>query len=128
MELYYQPKIFLRSGRLAGAEALIRWQSPRDGTLLPSYFMPALENTQAIHALFWFVLNSALRCAADWVERIPDFTIAVNVAPDNLEDPDLRRNRCKRSADLEFSGPAAAFRDYRNDRYARYRRKSGDVE
>jgi len=89
MELYYQPKIFLRSGRLAGAEALIRWQSPRDGAILPSYFMPALENTQAMHALFWFVLNSALRCAADWVKRIPDFTIAVNVAPDNLEDPDF---------------------------------------
>jgi diguanylate cyclase (GGDEF)-like protein len=89
MELYYQPKVFLRSGKLAGAEALVRWQSPHDGTVLPSYFMPALENTQGTHALFWFVLNSALRCAADWVERIPDFTVAVNLAPDNLEDPDL---------------------------------------
>ena len=89
MELYYQPKIFLQAGRLAGAEALIRWQSPRAGTIPPGYFLPAIENTQGIRALFWFVLNSALRCAADWIERIPDFTIAVNVAPANLEDPDL---------------------------------------
>jgi len=89
MELYYQPKVFLRSGRLAGAEALIRWQSPRAGTLPPSYFLPAVENTQGVRELFWFVLNSALRCAAEWIERIPDFTIAVNVSPGNLDDPDL---------------------------------------
>ena len=89
MELYYQPKILLRSGRLAGAEALIRWQSPRAGTVPPSYFLSAVENTQGIRELFWFVLNSALRCAAEWIERIPDFTIAVNVAPRNLDDPDL---------------------------------------
>jgi len=89
MELYYQPKIFLRSGMLAGAEALIRWQSPRAGTLLPSYFLPALENTQDIRELFQFVLNSALRCAAEWIERIPEFTIAVNMEPGNLEDTDL---------------------------------------
>jgi len=89
MELYYQPKVLLRSGRLAGAEALIRWQSPRAGTLPPSYFLPAVENTQGVRELFWFVLNSALRCAAEWIERIPDFTIAVNVSPGNLDDPDL---------------------------------------
>ena len=89
MELYYQPKIFLPSGRLAGAEALIRWQSPRAGTISPSDFLPVIEQTQGIRELFWFVLNSALRSAADWIERIPDFTIAVNVAPGNLEDPDL---------------------------------------
>ena len=89
IELYYQPKILLRSARLAGAEALIRWQSPRAGTVPPSYFLSAVENTQGIRELFWFVLNSALRCAAEWIERIPDFTIAVNVAPRNLDDPDL---------------------------------------
>ena len=89
MELYYQPKIYLHSGRLAGAEALIRWQSPRDGTISPSHFLPSLENTQGIRELFWFTLNAAVRSAADWVEKIPDFTIAVNLASHNLEDPDL---------------------------------------
>jgi diguanylate cyclase (GGDEF)-like protein len=89
IELYYQPKIFLQSGRLAGAEALMRWQSPHAGTILPSGFLPAIENTQGIRTLFWFVLNSALRCAADWIKRVPDFTLAVNLAAENLEDPDL---------------------------------------
>ena len=89
MELHYQPKVFLGSGRLAGAEALIRWQSPRAGMISPSYFLQAIKGTQDIRALLWFVLNAAVRCAAEWIERIPNFTIAVNVAPDNLEDPDL---------------------------------------
>ena len=88
-ELYYQPKVLLRSGRLAGAEALIRWESPRSGTIPPSYFLSTIENTQGVRALLWYVLNSALRSATDWIEQIPDFTIAVNVAPANLEDPDL---------------------------------------
>lgn len=89
LEVYYQPKLSLRSGKLAGAEALVRWQSPVGGLIAPSRFLPVIENTQGIHDLLWFVLNAALRCAADWIGRVPDFTIAVNLAPENLNDPDL---------------------------------------
>jgi diguanylate cyclase (GGDEF)-like protein len=89
MELYYQPRIFLGSRRLAGAEALVRWQSPRAGTVSPDQFLSAVETAKGRRALFWFVLNSALRSATEWIDRIPDFTISVNVAADNLQDPDL---------------------------------------
>jgi diguanylate cyclase (GGDEF)-like protein len=88
-ELYYQPKVELRSGRVRGAEALIRWQSPRAGTIPPGYFMPVIEHTQGMRSLLWFVLNSALRNASEWVKEIPDFSVSVNVAPGNLEDADL---------------------------------------
>lgn len=89
MELYYQPKIHLSSRRLAGAEALIRWNSPRAGTLSPEHFLATVETAARRQTLFWFVLNAALRCTADWIEKIPDFTTSINVSAENLHDPDL---------------------------------------
>jgi diguanylate cyclase (GGDEF)-like protein len=89
LELYYQPKVDLRSGRLSGAEALVRWDSPTNGIVSPGVFMPAIENSRGIHALFAFTLNAALRCACEWAHKVPDFKMAVNMSPGNLEDPDL---------------------------------------
>ena len=89
MELFYQPKIALASKQLVGAEALLRWHSPRSGTVSPDYFLSTVETTHGRRKLFWFVLNSGLRCAAEWIERIPKFSLSVNVAADNLQDPDL---------------------------------------
>jgi diguanylate cyclase len=88
-ELFYQPQMDLQTGRLVGAEALVRWQNPRAGYVAPGHFMPAIEHSQGIRALLWFVLNSALRQAACWSERMPGFGVAVNLAAGNLADPDL---------------------------------------
>jgi diguanylate cyclase (GGDEF)-like protein len=88
-EIFYQPQVDLQSGRLVGAEALVRWQNPRAGYVAPGHFMPAIEHSQGIRALLWFVLNSALRQAAGWAERLPGFGVAVNLAAGNLADPDL---------------------------------------
>lgn len=89
MEVHYQPKIFLSNGKLAGAEALIRWRSPTIGIVSPSQFLPSIEKTRDMHDLLWFVLNSALRCAAEWARRVPGFSIAINLSPENFEEPDL---------------------------------------
>jgi len=89
LQLYYQPKIELRTGRLAGAEALVRWDCPTKGIVPPAAFLPAIENSRGIHALFAFTVNAALRRACDWVQRVPGFKMAVNMSPGNLEDPDL---------------------------------------
>lgn len=89
-ELHYQPRINLRSGRLTGAEALIRWQSPRAGTIPPSYFMPEVTSTESVRTMLGFVLNSALASAQGWVARMPEFTLAVNLAPCNVFDPELQ--------------------------------------
>jgi diguanylate cyclase (GGDEF)-like protein len=88
-ELFFQPKIHLATGGLTGAEALVRWQNPQSGYIAPGRFMPAIENSEGIRALLWFVLNSALRQAASWAERSPGFAVAVNLAAGNLDDPDL---------------------------------------
>ena len=90
-ELHYQPRINLRSGQLMGAEALIRWQSPNAGTIPPSYFMPEVTSIESVRAMLDFVLNSALATARDWVDRVPDFTLAVNLAPGNVLDPELQQ-------------------------------------
>lgn len=90
-ELHYQPRINLRTGRLMGAEALIRWQSPRAGTIPPSYFMPEVTSTESVRTMLGFVLDSALASARDWVEHVPDFTLAVNLAPRNVFDPELQQ-------------------------------------
>jgi diguanylate cyclase (GGDEF)-like protein len=90
-ELHYQPRINLRSGRLIGTEALIRWQSPNAGTIPPSYFMPDITSTESVRAMLDFVLNSALESTLDWVTRVPDFTLSVNLAPGNVLDPELQQ-------------------------------------
>jgi predicted signal transduction protein with EAL and GGDEF domain len=89
LELFFQPKMNLRNGALVGAEALVRWRLADGRVVPPDEFLPAIEATRGIRSLLWFVLNAALRNAAGWLAAIPDFKIAVNVSPANLEDPDL---------------------------------------
>jgi diguanylate cyclase (GGDEF)-like protein len=88
-ELHYQPRINLRSGQLMGAEALIRWQSPNAGTIPPSYFMPEITSTEGARAMLEFVLNAAFASTREWAERVPEFTLATNLAPLNVFDPEL---------------------------------------
>jgi EAL domain-containing protein (putative c-di-GMP-specific phosphodiesterase class I)/GGDEF domain-containing protein len=88
-ELFYQPQVDLGTGRLVGAEALVRWRKA-DGTYVaPGHFLPAIEHSRGIRSLLWFVLNSGLRQAAEWSRQDPGFGLAVNLAAGNLEDPDL---------------------------------------
>lgn len=89
LEVFYQPKLALRSGELAGAEALLRWRQPDGSLLSPGGFLPGVERGRGIRVLFWHVLNAALRTAAEWRRCVPDFRMAVNVSPANLEDPDF---------------------------------------
>jgi diguanylate cyclase (GGDEF)-like protein/PAS domain S-box-containing protein len=80
--LYYQPKINLASGRLAGAEALIRWNDPRSGLVAPGRFIPILEETGLIHEVGRWALNTALEDYMRWRSAgLPAVRIAVNVSP-----------------------------------------------
>lgn len=88
-ELFYQPKIHLATGRLAGAEALVRWHKPGTGWISPGQFLPAIEQSRGVRALLRFVLNAALRQAAAWSRQQPGFGVAVNLAAGNLDDVDL---------------------------------------
>jgi diguanylate cyclase (GGDEF)-like protein len=85
--LHYQPKADLQTGRILGAEALVRWQHPDHGLLVPGEFIPLAERTGLIHPLTRWVLDAALRQAAEWHRGGHRLSIAVNVSTRCLLDP-----------------------------------------
>jgi diguanylate cyclase (GGDEF)-like protein len=82
----YQPVVELRTRRVTGAEALIRWQHPVRGVVTPDEFIPLAEATGLIREIDRFVLEQACRTAAAW--HAPTSRIAVNVSGSELLQPD----------------------------------------
>jgi diguanylate cyclase (GGDEF)-like protein/PAS domain S-box-containing protein len=79
--LYYQPKVQLRTGRIVGLEALIRWQDPARGLVPPGLFIPVLEETEMILDVGRWVLERAARQYLEWQRLGHDPPrIAVNVS------------------------------------------------
>jgi diguanylate cyclase (GGDEF)-like protein/PAS domain S-box-containing protein len=87
--LHYQPVVDILEGRLAGAEALVRWQHPERGLLLPGEFLSLAETTGLIIPLSKLVLASAMRQAAQWAGSGWPVQIAVNISPRWLQHGDL---------------------------------------
>jgi len=90
---YYQPKVSLRTGRVVGVEALVRWQHPTRGMVYPDQFIHVAESERAlIGQLTQLVTARALARLREWEEKGLDLTVAVNVSMENLTDlafPDL---------------------------------------
>jgi diguanylate cyclase (GGDEF)-like protein len=85
--LHYQPKINIVSGKLTGAEALIRWNDPVSGLTLPGRFIPILEETGLIHDVGRWALRKAIEDYQRWRnEGLPAVRIAVNVSPLQLRN------------------------------------------
>lgn len=80
-ELHYQPRVALRSGEIVGVEALLRWNHPRRGLLLPGQFLPVAEELGFIEVLDEWVLRNALSAAKDWRVEQPELRVTVNVSP-----------------------------------------------
>jgi diguanylate cyclase (GGDEF)-like protein len=79
--LHYQPKVDLRSGRITGAEALVRWNHPEKGLLFPNDFIPLAEQTGLVVGLGEFVIAAACEQIVAWrAAGLPDLTVAVNVS------------------------------------------------
>jgi EAL domain-containing protein (putative c-di-GMP-specific phosphodiesterase class I) len=85
LHVRYQPVVRAAGGDLVGFEALLRWEHPERGLLLPAEFIPIAERTSLIHALTRWVLLTAVRDASRWRARGLDATIAVNISPVSLE-------------------------------------------
>jgi diguanylate cyclase (GGDEF)-like protein/PAS domain S-box-containing protein len=91
--LNYQPKIDLETGVVVGVEALIRWQRPRHGMVLPARFIPVAEESGLILPIGRWVLDTACRQARAWQdEGLAPLSIAVNVSAVELRAKDFLTN------------------------------------
>ena len=81
MQLYYQPQKSLCGGRIFGAEALLRWQHPKLGTVSPGEFIPVAENSGLINSIGEWVLRTAVQQMRAWRDAgMAPITIAVNLS------------------------------------------------
>ena len=90
--LHFQPIVNLASGRLAGAEALVRWSHPVRGLLVPADFLAVAEETGLIVEMDAWVLREACRQLADWRARFPELgalAINVNVDEKQMASPEI---------------------------------------
>ncbi|MSP47921.1 MAG: EAL domain-containing protein [Alphaproteobacteria bacterium] len=92
LQLYFQPIIYLKTGRIAGFESLARWRHPRRGLLGPLEFITLAEETGQIGQIGAWVLEEACRRMRDWQARYPSdpaLTISVNLSIRQFNQIDL---------------------------------------
>jgi len=87
--MHYQPKADLRTGRIVGAEALMRWRHPRHGVMMPDRFIPLAERSGLIRSLTLFAARTALTQARTWREAGIELTVSVNLSTRDLIDVSL---------------------------------------
>ncbi|HEY9891968.1 MAG TPA: EAL domain-containing protein [Candidatus Sericytochromatia bacterium] len=91
LEVYYQPQVNLKTGEIFGAEALVRWQHPERGLVLPSKFIPIAEETGLIVPIGEWVLYTACKQVKVWQNSgFPSLQIAVNLSSRQFSQLDLR--------------------------------------
>jgi diguanylate cyclase (GGDEF)-like protein/PAS domain S-box-containing protein len=91
-KVYYQPVVTLEGGRIVGAEALVRWEHPTRGLLLPEEFLSVAEDTGLIVRIGEGVLREACHQMRAWQERypsVPPLTVSVNLSPRQFFRPEL---------------------------------------
>ncbi len=88
-EVYYQPQVHIPTGRIVGAEALVRWNDPERGMIFPSVFIPVAEETGLIGLIGEWVLNETCRQGKIWLESGHRLTLAVNLSPHQLRHQNI---------------------------------------
>ncbi|MBR7799403.1 putative bifunctional diguanylate cyclase/phosphodiesterase [Undibacterium fentianense] len=86
LQMWLQPKIRLCDQSCYGFEALVRWQHPRRGFISPAEFVPFAERAGYIHHVTNWMLEKAVKTLAQWRDRYPTLSIAVNVSTNDLRD------------------------------------------
>ena len=90
--IHYQPIVSLKSGKIRGFEALVRWQHPQRGLVSPGEFIPIAEETGLIVPIGWWVLREACRQMHEWQVKFPAnsaLTISVNISGKQFSQADL---------------------------------------
>jgi diguanylate cyclase (GGDEF)-like protein/PAS domain S-box-containing protein len=88
-ELFYQPKLHLRSGLITRVEVLLRWHHPMRGTLHPAAFVPIAERTGLIKPLSDWLLDRALQQVRAWQDAGAPVHVAVNISAKSLQEQTL---------------------------------------
>jgi diguanylate cyclase (GGDEF)-like protein/PAS domain S-box-containing protein len=99
-EVFYQPQVHIATGRIVGAEALIRWNDPEYGMISPSEFIPIAENTGLIAAIGEWVLYETCRQGKIWMNQGHRLTLAVNVSAHQVRHqniPEMVENILKKT-------------------------------
>jgi len=108
LEMYYQPQIDIGSGRIIGAEALVRWNDPVRGVIRPDQFIPLAEQSGLIVELGEWVLRAVCRQGRAWLDAgFHDLVLAANVSPPQLKESELPELLAGILAEYDF--PAAAL-------------------
>lgn len=88
--VFYQPQVDVRTGKVVGVEALIRWQHPDKGLVFPGDFIPIAEETRLILEIDRWILRNAIRETKSWFDRgLPKVRLSVNFSPWMVEQPDF---------------------------------------
>ncbi len=90
--MYYQPKVDLQLGEVYGMEALIRWQHPLHGLLLPMEFLPIIEDIDLIIHVGNWVFDKVFEQMQKWLDDGFNFSVSINVTGKQLQDPELINN------------------------------------
>ena len=90
LRVFYQPQVDIASGRIVGAEALVRWLDPVEGLIPPLRFIPIAEETGLILEIGEWVLRETCRQGRLWLDAgLPPLTLAVNVSPQQFRRGDI---------------------------------------
>jgi diguanylate cyclase (GGDEF)-like protein len=87
--LYFQPKIDVHSGKITAAEALLRWQHPSRGLLMPDAFLPMAERSGLIGAIGDWVIEAACRQARAWRGKGLRMRVAINLSAHQMRQDDI---------------------------------------
>ncbi len=86
---FYQPLVCLRSGRIKGVEALVRWNHPRLGLMEPADFLPLAVQAGLMHDIDQLVQRQALQAVAGWLGEGFEFQLSINCSAAQIESPDF---------------------------------------
>jgi|GEM_PF-4213105 len=102
-ELYYQPIVDIANDDIVGMEALLRWNHPKSGLIVPDVFIPAMERNWLIIPMTEWALCEALAQQQSWAnENVGEFRVAVNIAPQSLKADGFADLIKRHLADAQF--------------------------
>src|SRR5690606_18091678 len=87
--LYYQPKLHLENGSVAGFEALVRWNHPERGLISPAEFVPLIEISDLINPFTQWVVEDVVHQCRRWLDQGFELCLSANISAHNLLDMDL---------------------------------------